>query len=181
MKIRDNRLFQRYPCVGITLMYSPLINQNVNNLAEYLYNATSSDVSLSGLSFEISQSLEPGDKLVVLVSIPEQHASERLITEVRWCKALSSNSFRVGVEINKSEIISNDDPGNHVNIPVNLDAVPCEAELRCPACMQTSIFTFIDHQKVMNKGSMPLYNCSNCGSTRSLMGILASNRNPETG
>lgn len=177
-KVIDNkRLFQRYPCVGITLMYSPLINQNISNLSEYLYDATTNDVSLSGLSFDINQSLNPGDKLVVLISIPEQNTSERLITKVRWCDQLADKRFRVGVSIDTSEVISNDNPGNHISIPVNFDAVPSEAELRCPACMQSSTFVFIGHQAIKNKGSMPLYDCSNCGSTRSLMGVLANSRN----
>ena len=173
----NKRLFQRYPCVGITLMYSPLVNQHVSNLAEHLLNATANDASLSGLSFDINQQLNPGDKLVILISIPDQHASERLITEVRWCIKLPDNGFRVGVKIDISEVISNDDPGNHISMPVSFDAVPSEAEMRCPACMQASTFVFIGHQPVADKGSMPLYDCSNCGSTRTLMGVLANSRN----
>ena len=175
-QLTDKRLCQRYPCVGITLMYSPLINQNIDNLAEYLYDATSNDVSLSGLSFDVYQPLSSGDKLLVLISIPQQNSSERLLTEVCWCKQITANKFRVGVRIDTSELISNDSPGNHISIPVNSDSVPAEAELRCPACMQTSTFVFVDHQKIPDKGSMPLYNCSNCGSTRSLIGVLATSR-----
>jgi len=158
-------------------MYSPLLNQNINNLAEHLYSATTNDASLSGLSFDINQQLEPGDKLVILVSIPEQNASERLITEVRWCIKLPDNGFRVGVKIDISEVISDDDPGNHISIPVSFDAVPSEAEMRCPVCMQASTFVFIGHQPVADKGSMPLYDCSNYVSTRTLMGVLAKSRN----
>ncbi|MDH5472124.1 MAG: PilZ domain-containing protein [Gammaproteobacteria bacterium] len=175
-KINDKRLFQRYPCVGITLMYSPLISKNVDNLADHLINATTNDASLTGLSFDINQQLNPGDKLVVLISIPEQQASERLITNVRWCKKLSTHVFRVGVEIDLSELIINDAPGTHISMPVNISAVPAEAEMRCPACMQISTFTFVSHQAIPGKGSMPLYNCSNCDSTRTLIGMLSSNR-----
>lgn len=175
----DNRQIQRYPCVGITLMYSPLISQNINNLSEYLYNATTNDVSLSGLSFDTYEKLEPGDKLIVLIRIPQKNASERLLTEVRWCKQLEDKKFRIGIKIDASEIINDDDPGNHISIPVNIDSVPAEAELRCPACMQTTTFVFVDHQAIPEKGSMPLYNCIECGSTRSLIGILADNRNPD--
>lgn len=172
----DKRQQIRYPSVGISLVYSALTHQNINNLAEYLYSASSNDLSLSGLSFDTYQQLNPGEKLILLISIPEQNSSERLMTEVRWCKQLSKNIFRIGVKIDLSETISHDNPGNHVNIPVNTDSVPAEIELRCPACMENVTFEFVERQYVPDKGNMPLYNCSNCGSTRSLMGILASNR-----
>lgn len=174
--LANKRQVKRFPCVGITLMYSPLISKDVSNLSEYIYNATSNDVSLSGLSFDTYEHLEPGDKLIVLIRIPEKNSSERLLTIVRWCKKLDDNKYRVGIKIDSSEIIDDDDPGNHISIPVNIDSVPAEAELRCPACMQTTTFVFVDHQSIPEKGSMPLYNCQECGSTRSLIGILADNR-----
>lgn len=172
----DKRLFQRYPCVGISLTYAALTDQNVDNIYEYINKATSNDFSVSGLSFDTHQQLDPGDKIIVLITIPEQNLSERLLAEVSWCKKISDEKFRIGVKINTSEIISKKIPEDHTSKPVNSDSVPAEIELRCPACMINSTFVFIDHQSVPGKGNIPLYNCSNCGSTRSLMGVLASNR-----
>jgi len=164
---------KRYPCVGITLLYSPLRESSVVNLAEHLFKAAVHDMSLSGLAFEIDIEMKEGDKLVVLMQQPNGGFSARLMSEVRWCRKLAPEHYCVGAVIDAGEPVTLDRPGKDISDPVGKSIVPCELHVVCPACREMADFTYAGEQPVLaGLGIMPLYNCSECGTTRSLTGII---------
>ena len=166
---------ERYPCVGITLIYSPVQNAVVANLADSLSKATVLDMSLSGLAFEVDRELQKGGKLVVLIQRPEGKTSARMMSNVRWCKKLAPQHYRVGITIDGGEPVIPDAPERYISDPIGKTTVPHELNVLCPACKKLVDFTYIGEQPVLaGVGIMPLYNCSDCGTTRSLTGIVIS-------
>jgi len=164
---------QRYPCVGITLLYSPVQKSSIANLAEHLFKAAVHDMSLSGLAFEVDREMRDGGKLVVLMQRPECPTPARLMSEVRWCRKLSSGCYRIGIVIDGTEPIIPDAPGKHISDPIGRSIVPQAVSTLCPACGKSADFSYIGEQPVLaGFGVMPLYNCSECGTTRSLPGIV---------
>ena len=177
--MKDNRKQTRYPCVGISLLYCALGDDYVSGLGSALNEAVLSDMSLSGLSFDVDRKLEPGSKLFILIQPDgEGDEDEKLITRVSWCKQTSTDHYRVGVCIESVETVNRKNPGVH--IPIGTDngfGIPSDVSMRCPACNEVSVFKFIGNQTVRNrKGLMPLYDCSSCLTTRSLVSILSYNR-----
>ena len=155
----EHRRETRYSCITIPLLYSA-------------QNAAMVDLSLSGLAFDVNEPLLNGDKIIVLLDKSDEYSQEELMTEVRWCRELSSGQYRVGVVIDDSSqsIQKNAVPDIHLNVE---RTAPVEVETYCPACKTKSIFIFVAYQPVLaNKGVMPLYDCSSCGTTRSLTGII---------
>ena len=175
----ENREQTRYPCVGISLLYCALDDDYVSGLGNALSEAAMNDMSLSGLSFDVNRKLEPGSKLFILIQPDgEGEEDEKLITRVSWCKQTSPGHYRAGLCIESVEIVDRKNPGVH--IPIGTDkgfGIPSDVSMRCPACNEVTVFNFIGNQAVREKkGMMPLYDCSSCLTTRSLVSILAYNR-----
>jgi len=167
------RTESRYPCVGITLLYSPAQETSVSNLAELIFEAAVHDMSLSGLAFEVEKEMQKGERLLVLMRQPECDASARVMSEVCWCRKLSSGHYRVGITIDRDEPVVLDAPGIHISDPIGKTTVPHALYALCPACNETATFSYAGEQPVLaGLGIMPLYNCSGCGTTRSLTGIF---------
>lgn len=174
---REQRQEERYPCVGIPLLYSPAGGDNVTNLADLLHRATVIDMSLSGLAFDIDKYMEPGKQLVILLEKPagknDGDSYERLMTRVIWCKQLPTTQYRTGVEIESTECGIDNKYGELLLEAIGNTEAPREIDMLCPACGQSAIFSFVGNQPVLkSKGIMPLYNCSACSTTRSLPGML---------
>lgn len=166
----------RFPCVGIGLLYSTVLKDCVNNIGQDFLAATMHDCSLSGLAFDIDQALQPGDRLHILISNQER-ATERLIAEVCWCKPLSENTYRAGVHILAEYGIAVDTCMTE-SIPIlHGPPVPSGVNFLCPSCQQLSTFNYMATQSGdWENGMMPLYNCSNCSTTRTILTILEYNR-----
>lgn len=171
----ENRREPRYQCIGIPLLYSALNDKVVTDLGENIYNAAVIDMSLSGLAFDIEEPMQEGDKIHMLFDKSDIDADDVLMTKVRWCKTLPSGLYRIGVEVDKS-----------ISWNAKFDAktkfygqrkAPSEIEVRCPACNNESVFNFSGFQPVMGcKAQLLLYDCSLCGTTRSLTGIIDINK-----
>ena len=170
----DTRKESRYPCVGIPVLYSPIDSRCAANLAECLYKAVAVNMSLSGLAFDIDQKIYAGDTLRILLEKSGENIFEELVSEVRWCRELASGQYRVGVVIDGSvKIIQTPLSAQQDKFVGNFD-VPKEVNSCCPSCKQQATFDFVSYQPVLaGNGVMPLYNCSLCGTTRSLTGILS--------
>ncbi len=171
------RIQQRYPCVGIDLMYSPLQEDYIEGMGAKIYQAVCHDMSFSGLSFDVIHAMQPGERIVIIVENQFQ-PSERLSAEVRWCKAISADVFRIGVKILLEE---GDDFSDCIqeleDIAAHDLAMPSGAELRCPLCLERSVFSLIDNQQGhWKQGVLPLYSCSICTTTRTIPNILEFNR-----
>lgn len=168
----EHRRETRYSCITIPILYSAQNDSIVKDIGQKLYHAAAVDLSLSGLAFDIDKPLLSGDKILVLLDNSDEYSHEELMTEVRWCRELSSGQYRVGVVIDASS----QSIQKHVVPEINFKAeraAPAEVETHCPACQKKSTFIFVAYQPVLvNKGVMPLYDCSSCGTTRSLTGII---------
>ena len=171
--IKDARKESRYPCVGIPVLYSPANSTCTGNLADCLYKAVAVDMSLSGLAFDVYQKMYAGDALRILLEKTGGNVFEELSSEVRWCEELSPKQYRVGVVIDASAKIINTQLSAQRNEFVGELEVPKEINSCCPSCKQQATFDFVSYQPVLaGNGVMPLYNCSLCGTTRSLTGVL---------
>jgi len=173
----DQRRQLRFPSVGIELLYSPLDRQILNDVSQSLRQATSHDISQAGMSFDVKQPLETGQFLLVIAKSPEDE-NETLKTEVRWCKHLADQHYRVGVSIVSIEKKSAMNTKGYVTEPIDHSiAVPTGASFICPACEQRSWFVLVGQQEgVPSPAVMPLYNCSECHTTRSIPSLLSYNR-----
>lgn len=163
----------RYLCVGIPLLYSAVNNTYTKSLGQKLLQAAAIDMSLSGIAFDVEESMHIGEQLLLLIQKHGENINEELMIEIRWCRELPSGQYRVGGVIDtsqygtelKTDIIVSDYVGKH-NVPTELESL-------CPACEQQTTFHFVDYQPVLaGRGIMPLYDCALCGTTRSLTGIL---------
>lgn len=171
----ERRSEPRFPCIGFPLLYSAVDDANVKDLGRKLHHAAAVDMSLLGMAFDIEEPLLVGDKLLVQPDNNSEDSEERILTEVCWCKKLSSGGYRVGLVIvtnvsqqktNKQQIASK------IKKIVNRET-PAVIVIVCPSCEKHSTFFFFEYQPVFEgKGVMPLYNCSSCGTTRSLAGII---------
>ncbi len=167
----------RFPWVGIDLLYSPLEHMILSGVSQTLIQASSHDISLAGIAFDIKQPLESGQNLLVVIKTPEGD-DEVMTTEVRWCKHLAAQQYRVGVSIisvEKNTVVDNKDSiSDSVGHGI---AVPAGASFICPACEQRSWFVLVGQQEgVPPPTIMPLYNCSECHTTRSIPSLLSHNR-----
>ena len=177
--MKNNRKQNRYPCVGISLLYCVLNDDYVPGLGNALSEAVINNMSLSGMSFDVNCKLELGSKLIILIQANDKDdEDERLVTRVTWCKKISTDDYRVGVFIESVEIVDRKNPGVHIPIGTsNGFTTPLDVSMRCPACNEATIFNYIGNQMIKNrKGGMPLYDCPSCQSTRSLVSILSYNR-----
>ena len=175
----DRRQERRYPVVGIGLLFSPFDGKVLENAGQLVREAVAFDMSLSGLSFDVREPVAPGEELVIQLEDPAGGQAERMLAEVRWCEQLDDAHFRIGTRIKEST------PGEPGEIASELmsksiskgPSVPSGAEFRCPACGDLVEFTLIGLQGgTWEKGAFPLYQCSACESTRSIIAILGYNR-----
>jgi len=168
---------QRFPCVGIELMFSPIKDDCIEDLGSEIYSAVGHDMSFSGLSFDIRNPMNIGDQIYIIVSNQFQ-PPERLTADVCWCKTLDNGNYRIGVHIIASAGVALDTENRTEDyISAEESLGPSEATLICPSCLEVSTFSFINNQEGdWGKGIMPLYQCSECETTRSIPNILEFNR-----
>lgn len=173
----DNRSQTRFPCIGIELLYSPVSKQVITDTATRLYHATSHDISLAGIAFDVEHELHIGEYLLVSVKSTDSSA-EILKTIVRWCKKIDPPYFRVGVSILSVEKQSEFNTRRYEIVPIeNNTGAPSRAYLFCPACRVRCWFVLVGKQDGTPFPSiLPLYNCSNCQTTRSIPSLLSYNR-----
>lgn len=174
----DNRKEHRYPGVGIRLLYSPADDTVLDNLAEILCHATMIDMSLAGIAFDVTSPMKTGAQLVVLVHGFNDKPTEQLITEVCWQVRLGKNHFRIGTKILSSKLLEDDaDIEDIDDIQVGMD-FPAGIAIQCPACDGDAMFNLSGIQPLTTgpTGFIPLYDCSHCGTTRTITSILAHHR-----
>ena len=179
--LSEHRNENRFPCVQIALLYSAIDDDIESGLRELLYRAAIQDMSLSGLSFIVDQPRHIDDKLIILVAQDDTEKCEQLYTEVRWCKKIPEDRYQIGVKILDAHIKKEKICDSHnVELISSSPPVPDGLEVICPACRKQANFRFIGNQIVQKRsGLMPLYCCSECNTTRSIIGLFAHARNPE--
>lgn len=175
--VTESRKETRYTSLGIPLLYSATSHSYTKDLGQKLLQAATIDMSLSGLAFDVDEKMQKGDQIFLLIQKPEKNTYDELVTVVRWCRTIAEKKFRIGVSIDMSTTTRNH---LHKNAPLELITkldMPQEIEILCPACKSTSVFYFVVYQPLLRGlGLMPLYDCSLCGTTRSLPGLLNLNQ-----
>ncbi|HOX39888.1 MAG TPA: PilZ domain-containing protein [Candidatus Brocadiia bacterium] len=175
----ERRQATRFPTVGIGLLYSPAEHRNLDNPGRDLVEAAGVDMSMSGLAFDVRKSLDAGKQLMVMVESPGGGAAERLLTEVKWCRQIGNGLYRVGTAIISSEAMTMLETDADVETePISAGPeAPSEAQFQCPACHHAATFVLIGVQKVAwAQGIVPIYDCSKCGTSRTITSILSYNR-----
>lgn len=176
----DRRHERRYPVVGIEVLFSPFDGKVLANTGQMLREAVAFDISLSGLSFDVTEPVEEGEELLIQIADPTGGQGERILAEVRWCHQVDHAHYRIGTRIKESETeeIASEATGDLISEPIGRGPqVPSGAEFRCPACKEQTSFSFIGLQSgTWEKGVFPLYQCAACASTRSIVAILSFNR-----
>lgn len=175
----DRRHERRYPVVGIEVLFSPFDGKVLENAGKMLRDAVAFDMSLSGLSFDVTEPVEEGQELLIEIADPAGGQAERILAEVRWCHRVDHAHYRIGTRIKESEVSgTSGEAGGAVTAAIGRGPqVPSGAEFRCPACNKLTIFSLIGLQSgTWERGVFPLYQCADCSSTRSIVAILSYNR-----
>ena len=171
----EKRREQRYLCLGIGKVYSALAGRNISGLGQLLHHAALSDASLSGLSFDVNSALAAGQKIYLLIDQPDGASHERLVCDVRRCEKISDTVYRIGVSIDTAELVRVTMDGKD-SLGVGR-AMPVGAELVCPSCGSHANFNLAGYQKTgKDTDTMPLYDCGACGTSRTIIGVLACSR-----
>ena len=169
----ENRKEDRFLCVNIGLQYSPFSEKYINDLGRQIYSAAIHDMSLSGMSFDSNVHAQVNDIVYAHFKNSENNQIDRLHTRVCWCRESSPGLYRIGIKIEHIETIDGDHASMQNLNSISNDSVPDEIEIICPSCKNNSIMKFYAEQPVLEgKATIPLYNCSVCGTTRSLYGLL---------
>ncbi len=179
----DRRNERRYPVVGIEVLFSPFDGKVLANTGQMLREAVAFDISLSGLSFDVTEPVEEGEELLIQIADPAGGQGERILADVRWCHKVDHAHYRIGTRIKESETA--EAAAEAAAAADELESVaigrgpqvPSGAEFRCPACKEMTTFSLIGLQAgTWEKGVFPLYQCAACASTRSIVAILSFNR-----
>ncbi|MDH5647724.1 MAG: hypothetical protein OEZ01_17055 [Candidatus Heimdallarchaeota archaeon] len=155
------------PCVGFELLYSPLDRDNMENIAHQIHSKSNRFI------FDVVAELTTGQEVLILFS--NQHGpTEHLYAEVTHCVRLAEKHYQVGLETqpNANVIIDN---ASLVSLPINKGpATAREIILSCPSCKNSTSFRFVANQNGdWETGILPIYNCSSCGTTRAIIGMVA--------
>lgn len=173
--MNSKRREQRYTGISLSVLYSPVINGNIPELAESYFHVTSHDMSISGMSFDVNEPLSVNSELVLLIP-GEQGATDTISAVVRWCNKLNNDHYRVGVVIDVDAGIKRMDSEPEYESVLYGPGIPIEASLVCPACLVLTNFTYKAMQLCGENDELPLYDCGACGTTRSITSLLRFNR-----
>ncbi len=159
------------PCVGFELQYSPLERDCVENLAYSLHKSSNK------FRFDVTTELEDGQEVLMLFSnkkSPTQHLEARVIS----CEKMNKDHFRLTLRTCPDSSIV-EDKSEVICLPISRGpSTAQEMTLLCPSCKKTTPFHFIANQDgEWERGILPIYNCSSCGTTRAMPGLI--NRNSE--
>lgn len=172
----NKRKEKRYPCICLSVLYSPVVNSNITRLAESYLHASSYDMSVNGMSFDVTVSLKADSRLVV--AVPNDNGThDEIIAIVRWCEPLSEGLYRLGVVFDVDAGINRAQELTDSVSVLHGPGIPVEATLVCPACHVLSEFTYKAMQKCVGGAEeLPLYNCGSCGTARTIISLLSHNR-----
>lgn len=154
------------PCVGFELQYSPLDRRCVENLAQALHPKTNE------FTFDVFQEVLAGQEIRLLFS-NKQGPTQQLLAEVKVCRKLAKNHFRITLTTNTENCVVIDNT-DLICLPISKGASsPVEINLHCPACNNKTPFHFIANQDGdWEQGILPIYNCGSCGTTRAMIGLI---------
>ena len=154
------------PCVGFELLYSPIDKDFVRNIAHSFHRITNQFI------FNVVEELENGQEILILFS-NSTGPTEQIPAKVKACRKLAEDHYQLTLETQADSRI-NIDKASLVTLPINRGpSTAQEIKLSCPCCRKDSTFRFIANQSGdWEKGILPIYNCSSCGTTRAITGLV---------
>lgn len=157
------------PCVGFELQYSPLQRGCVENLAHALHPKSNE------FTFDVIQEVQAGQEILILFS-NKQGPTQQLLAAVKDCSRLAEDHFRITLTTNTNSNIVVDN-SDLISLPISKGiSTPVEITLHCPACNSKTPFHFVANQDGdWEHGILPIYNCSSCGTTRAMIGLISCN------
>lgn len=154
-------------CVGFELQYSPFEKSAVENFAD--------SIPKKGIEFvfDVTQSVEIDQEVVILFS-NQSKPTQRLPMLVRSCENIAEDHVRIRLYTQETKAPTSDDTDNTISIPIGKgQAIPYGIIASCPSCHQTNMNRFFANQEGgWNNGIMPLYECSVCESSLTLLSLL---------
>lgn len=154
------------PCVGIELLYSPVDRDSVDNFAQQLFELTKE------LTFNVTQYVGPGKEIRIIIT-NKSGPNHQLIANVVSCEQLNKHTYRIDTKLTGDTPVQ-EDHASLISIPINNGpSIPQEIKLLCPACNVPGIFMYVATQDGhWHEGILPIYNCSSCGTSRAMTGLL---------
>ena len=179
----ERREEPRFPGVRVRLLYSATTGTAVENLGQSLYESTSVNMSISGVAFDIERPMEVGEELFVLLIGFDDKPVEQLVARVIWQTRIADDRYRIGTKIVSARVIVEPEREIAINDLRGDTDAPSGVDARCPSCGQDSRFVLIGVQVMVYNDDfrMPLYDCSHCGTTRTITGLLMSCRKRKAG
>jgi len=161
------RQHERYQCHGIQISYSLFSSRSILAVNENNHQATVNDISLTGLSIELQQSLTVGDLLSIEIQNPDSLENELLTAEIMWCKSSGGEQYNAGLQVigadSHTHDSANDDDLHDVS----------QNQLICPSCNEVSFYL----KEIKSDNSKPeLHHCCRCGHSHQITDVMAFNR-----
>lgn len=154
------------PCVGFELLYSPVDRNFLENIAKLVHNMSNRFI------FDVEERLTKGQEILIVFS-NKNCPTEHLYAEVKNCTKLADNHYVTTLETQPNAGIVVDS-ATLITVPINKGpSTAREFNLNCPSCKSDTSFKFIANQDGdWENGILPIYNCSACGTTRAMVGLV---------
>ena len=161
------REHERYQCTGINISYSLFSSQSILAVNDHNHQAKINDISLTGLSINLQQSLTVGDLLSIEIQNPNDQNNEVLTAEIMWCKSADDVNYSAGLRVISTDN-HNQDSANDVHADKRH-----QNQLVCPSCNEVS-FYLKEIDSDINKPQ--LHHCCRCGHSHQITDVMAFNR-----
>ena len=135
--MESRRLNERYQCHDLKASYNPFLSRALNKTHTDSKSAIVKDISISGLSIEINDSVAIGDLLFIQIPNPADMSSEDIAAEIMWVKISGNSQYTVGLKVITEDDISF---GDNANLFAPADATPVQKKLVCSNCNEVSFF-----------------------------------------
>lgn len=123
--------------------------------------------------FDVNQVVDIDQAVTVLVSNSSK-PTQRIQMRVKSYENIGDGHTRIRLYARKSDEPEQDNAEQVISLPIDKgQAIPHGIVTTCPTCHSTVVNTFFANQAIgKDQASMPLYSCSACGATRSMLALL---------
>ena len=161
------RQHERYQCSDIKISYSLFSSHSILAVNDSHHQATVNDISLSGLSIGLQQSLTVGDLLSIEIQSSGSLENEVLTAEIMWCKSVKGNQYNAGLHVISADSHT-DNSANDADLH-NAN----QNQLICPSCNEVSFYL----KEINSDSNKPqLHHCCRCGHSHQITDVMAFNR-----
>ena len=166
----QNRMDNNSPitlCVGFELQYSPMSKTYVDNLADIIVEKKLEFI------FDVVQPLDIDQQVVMLIS-NRSKPTERIPMYVKSYEDVEDGHTRIRLYSRENNAPVPEIDNLIISIPIGKGQdIPYGIIAACPSCKGTGVNTFFANQDIgKDHGRMPLYSCSLCGATRTMLNLF---------